>query len=417
LAVLREAIDRRQGLDVALDKALEEARFSQRDRGFIRLLAVTTLRRLGEIDRLLLGYVDRNLLDGAPGTRWVLRMGLAQLLFLETAPHAAVGTAPDLLPRKEAGLKKLVNAVLRRAACEAKPLSDVEAVRANTPDWLWESWCQSYGEATAAAIAGAQLAEPPLDLTVPKDRADWQARLGGRAIFAETLRLPAGSGAPSALDGYAEGAWWVQDAAATLPVALLRPRAGERIADLCAAPGGKTLQLAAAGAEVMALDRSAARLARLKENLERCGLSAAVVEADLTEWETDLTFDAVLLDAPCTATGTMRRHPDIAWLRQPAEVEKLAALQARLLDRAWRLLKPGGRLVYAVCSLEAAEGPAQIHRLLASGAPLALDRDARPQGVPDAWFDELGGLRTLPSHMAERGGLDGFYVCALRRHA
>lgn len=350
--------------------------------------------------------------------RWVLRLGAAQLLFLDTAPHAAVTTSVDVLAGKFAGFKGLANAVLRRLSREMQALPLDEAARVNTPDWLWQSWTQAYGAATATAIARAHLQEPPLDLTLRQPQANLAEGLGARELALGSLRLASGAGDPQTLEGYESGLWWVQDQAAALPARLIPNLAGAKVADLCAAPGGKTLQLAAAGAEVTAIDQSGPRLERLTQNLQRCGLAAEVVQADAATWQPKAPSDAVLLDAPCSATGTLRRHPDIARLRRSSDVAALLPLQARLLRAAVDLLRPGGSLVYAVCSLQPEEGPAQIQALLAEGAPLRRQPISAAElgGVSDL-IDQEGALRTLPSHLADQGGLDGFYACRLERLA
>jgi 16S rRNA (cytosine967-C5)-methyltransferase len=288
----------------------------------------------------------------------------------------------------------------------------------NTPAWLWDRWCAAYGEAGARAIADQHMREPPLDLRVvdPNQRDAWAETLAATVLPTGTLRLPPGTGDVRRLAGYDDGAWWVQDAAAALPVQLLGDVADREVVDLCAAPGGKTAQLAAAGAHVLAVDRSTERLQQLVRNLERLSLAAATVAAEIQDWQPPRQPDAILLDAPCTATGTLRRHPDIAHLKRPDDVPRMADLQAELLHAAAELLAPGGTLVYAVCSLEPAEGPDRIAALMAARddierVPLAAD--AIP-GLPEAVTAD-GDLRTLPYHWRAQGGMDGFYACRLRK--
>jgi 16S rRNA (cytosine967-C5)-methyltransferase len=293
-------------------------------------------------------------------------------------------------------------------------LGDRDPARLNTPQWLWESWVASYGEETARAIAAAHLIEAPLDLTPRSDADFWAGRLEAEKLPTGTLRRRTG-GAISELPGYAEGAWWVQDAAATLPVRLFGDVAGKRVADLCAAPGGKTLQLCAGGALVTAVDISARRIGRLNDNLARAGMTAELVTADAGKWTPAEKFDAILLDAPCSGTGTLRRHPDIAWLKDNDDVSRLTLTQDRLLVHALELLKPGGTLVYAVCSLEEDEGPARIEGLLSHDARVTRV-PVEPSELPslaDA-ITSAGDIRTLPSMWTERGGLDGFYISRLR---
>jgi 16S rRNA (cytosine967-C5)-methyltransferase len=403
-----------------LDEVLDDPRLAaldDRDRGFVRLLLGTTLRRLGQIDALIGHCLDKPMRAGAAVAEHALRLGICQLLFLDVAPHAAISTTVDLVKgSSQAGFAKLLNAVLRRLDREGRELAAAQdAPLLNTPEWLWRSWTRAYGEDTARAVATAHLTEAPVDITVAADPQGWAEKLEAEILPTGSLRR-AGGGAVAALPGFAEGAWWVQDAAAALPARLLGGVAGKAVADLCAAPGGKALQLAVAGARVTAVDRSAKRLKRLVENLSRLGLSAEVVEADAGEWDPPERFDAVLLDAPCSATGTLRRHPDVARHKNPTEIVKLAGVQARLLRAAVGLLKPGGRLVYCTCSLEPEEGIDQIAALLAGGAPLRRV-PVRPDEV--GGLAELitadGDLRTLPCHLAGRGGMDAFFAARLER--
>jgi 16S rRNA (cytosine967-C5)-methyltransferase len=341
----------------------------------------------------------------------VLRLGAAGLLLLDTPPHAAVATAVALArSRGLAPFAGLVNAVLRRvAAGGAASLEDFDGPRLDTPAWLWSSWGP-----LARPIAEAHQREAPLDLT-PKPGAGLP--LDAEALPTGSLRLPPGTRVTD-LPGYGEGSFWVQDAAAALPARLLGARPGEQVADLCAAPGGKTAQLALSGAEVTAVERDAGRLARLRGNLARLRLEAALVEADALAWSelggVPGSFDAVLLDAPCTATGTIRRHPDVPRLRRPKDVETLAGTQRRLLAAAARLLRPGGRLVYAVCSLQPEEGPAQVGRLDAAALVPDPIRPGEIPGLPEAVTPE-GWLRTHPGLWPERGGMDGFFAARFRR--
>jgi 16S rRNA (cytosine967-C5)-methyltransferase len=417
--LLQAVLRRRLPLDEQLAGHRGLAALEARDRALVRALLGTVLRRLGRIDAVLARCLERPLPARAAGIEDLLRLGLAQLLFLRVAQHAAVDTTVRLAAARggEAGFKGLVNAVLRRVARERAALLEATEGAPNLPAWLLESWRAAYGEATCAAIAAAVAEEPPLDLSVKGDPAAWAAPLEAALLPTGTLRRPAeAGGAVEVLPGFAAGAWWVQDAAAALPVRLLGPLAGRRVADLCAAPGGKTAQLAAAGAVVTAVDRSGPRLARVAANLERLGLAAELVEADAAQWRPAAPLDAVLLDAPCSATGTLRRHPDIAWLKRPADVAKLAALQDRLLAAAIEDLAPGGTLVFCTCSLQPEEGPARIAALLAGGAPVTR-RPIDPAEL--AGSGELltpeGDLRTLPCHWAGRGGLDGFYAARLER--
>ena len=387
------------------------ARIHGRDRAFARALALTTLRRLGQIDAIVTAFLEHPPKD--PALMDLLRLGACQLLFLGTPPHAAVSATVDLAAKHTQ--KKLLNAVLRRIAAEGPGLVLAQdPARLNTPDWLWDSWAAAYGEDACREIAAQHLDEPPLDLTVRHGRGALADNLSGTWLATGSLRLADARGPVSRLPGYGEGDWWVQDAAAALPAKLLGDVAGRRVIDLCAAPGGKTAQLAAAGARVTAVDRAPKRLRRLEENLRRLALEAAIVEADATRWLPPEQASAVLLDAPCSATGAIRRHPDIPRLKTPADVDALAELQDRLLSRALAMVKPGGVIVYCACSLQPEEGPDRISELIGSGAPVErMPVGAGEVGGLDRLLTAQGDLRTLPFHMD--GGMDGFYAARLKR--
>ena len=391
----------------------------ERDRALARALIAVVLRRLGSLRHLLGHLLERGLPKDAPRVETALLIGAAQILFLDVPDHAAVDLAVRLVQadRDGAHFTGLVNAVLRRMAREgAARLAEIDAATLDTPPWLMKRWIAAYGEPTARAIATANANEPSLDLTVKSKTALWAERLGGWVLPTGSVRLSA-HGNVTALPGFDEGAWWVQDAAAALPARFLGDVAGLHVADLCAAPGGKAAQLAAAGAKVTAVDRSPARLARLAENLKRLSLSAELVCADAAEWDA-APFDAVLLDAPCSSTGTIRRHPDVPWLKQPADIEKLAGLQRRLIEKAAVLTKPGGTLVYCTCSLEPEEGEVIVNALLAYEAGLrrAPVHAAELYGRSE-FVTEHGDLRTLPCHLPDpeprRAGIDGFYAARL----
>ena len=413
--MLDDVFARNAPLDESLAARLD-SRLEPRDRAFARHLAATTLRRLGQIDALIAEYVSRPLPAAAHTARNILRLGATQLIFLETPAHAAVHETVALAAARGAErYKGLVNAVLRRLAAEgAASAAAQDAPRLDTPDWLWRAWSAAYGEGTARRIAEAHLAEPPLDISARGDPAAWAARLEAELLPTGSLRRRAG-GLVTELPGYGEGAWWIQDAAAALPARLLGDVRGRRVIDLCAAPGGKTAQLASAGAKVVAVEQSKPRLARLRENLARLKLEAECVAADAAAWRPASPADAVLLDAPCSATGTIRRHPDLPWRKSAKDLPALAAAQQRLLANAAAMVRPGGRLVYAVCSLQPEEGPVVVARFLRERADLALDPVA-PEEIPGAaeFLAADGTLRTLPCHWAERGGLDGFYLARLR---
>jgi 16S rRNA (cytosine967-C5)-methyltransferase len=418
LDLIEAVLAKKRPLDETFEAHSRLQTLEARDRAFARLIAAETLRRLGQIDAVLAAFLEKPLTGKARPVQDLLRAGICQLLFLKTPPHAAVSSMVDLAEERGLGpYKKLVNAVLRRSAREGTALIETQdAARLVTPDWLWNSWTGAYGEATTRKLAEAHLHEAPLDFSVKSDAADWAERLGAEMLPTGTLRLREPRGPVPQLAGYDEGTWWVQDAAAVLPVKLLGDVAGKRVIDLCAAPGGKTSALAAAGATVTAVDRSKRRLDRLNQNLTRLNLTAEVVVADAERWRPSEPADAVLLDAPCSATGTIRRHPDIPRLKGPEDVTKMADLQSRLLGAAVEMVRPGGTLVYCVCSLQPEEGPEQAARVLRAGFPLEL----LPLGEGDVagqpeFLDGSGALRTLPCHWAERGGMDGFYAARFRR--
>jgi 16S rRNA (cytosine967-C5)-methyltransferase len=418
---------------IALDEQLSGksahpglATLADRDRALMRRLVATVLRRLGTLRFMLSGFLEKGFPADAPRTETILLLGAAQILWLDVPDHAAVDLSVRLAQadRRAGRYAGLVNAVLRRVAQSRDSVAATDAVR-DTPDWLLKRWTAHYGEEVARAIAEANGHEPALDLTVKQNAENssaqsWAERLRGRVLPTGTVRTIA-HGAITLLPGFSEGAWWVQDAAASLPARLLGDVQGRDVLDLCAAPGGKTAQLAQAGANVTALDRSAVRLNRLRENLTRLDLKAETVAADALEWQGG-PFDAILLDAPCSSTGTIRRHPDVPWLKGEMDLTVLTSLQQRLLDRAVHLLKPGGTLVYCVCSLEPEEGEQQIAGLLSRNGDIAR----RPITADEVFgHAELvspeGDLRTLPLHLPDAdphwGGLDGFYAARLIRNA
>jgi len=412
-----------------LDEQLEQSDLGalpERDRALVRTIVATVLRRLGTLRHLLAVLLEKGLPPSAPKVEDILLIGAAQILFLDVPDHASVDLSVRLAQADThaSHYSGLVNAVLRKLARDGKArLAGLDTVRLDTPDWLMQRWIAHYGEGTARAIAMAQAQEPALDLTVKGDPAAWAEKLSGRVLDTGTVRMIA-SGPIPLLPGYEEGEWWVQDAAAALPARLLCNALGEpggkTVADLCAAPGGKTAQLALTGAQVTAVDRSAPRLERVRQNLARLKLGAEIVRADAAAWQGG-PFDAVLVDAPCSSTGTIRRHPDIPWLKSEADLVKLMALQTRLLDGAAALLKPGGTLVYCTCSLEPEEGEDQISALLERNpalrrSPIRTDELAGHGEL----LNPQGELRTLPCYWAydpepRMGGLDGFFAARIIR--
>ncbi len=414
-----------RSFDDALERAFLAnggATMEPRDRAFTHLLVVTVLRRKGELDAVVSSFIDKSL-PAKQGLVWpILLCGAAQLLCLETPPHAAISLAVDQA-RADTGARRfdrLVNAVLRRVAVDgAARLAQLDGVMLNTPDWLWQRWCNHYGQDGARAIAFASQQEAALDISVKADAAGWAEQLGGIVLPTGSVRLRA-RGRIEDLPGYDEGAWWVQDAAAALPARLLGDVGGQTVADLCAAPGGKTAELAVAGAHVCAVDLSAKRLERLHDNLARLHLSAEVVVGDATTWNPGREFDHVVLDAPCTATGTLRRHPDILHLKRDRDIAPLSALQYQLLENASRLVRPGGQLVYCSCSLEPEEGIGHMARFLDQHPTFARKPVVAHEvgGIAD-WITADGDLRTLPSHLPREepglSGVDGFYAARLVR--
>ncbi len=420
--ILEGVLRRHRPLEHELEEGAAQADFAAlpvRDRALVRALVAMVLRRLGTLRHFLSQWVK--LPARAPRLETALLVGAAQILWLDVPDHAAVDLAVRLVQadRRSARYAGMANAVLRRFTREgAQLLANIDSAALDTPHWLMARWEKNYGAKTARAIAIANAREPALDLTVRNDPAHWASVLGGRVLPTGSVRAIA-HGPISQLPGYAEGAWWVQDAAAALPAKLLGDVRGLAVADLCAAPGGKTAQIAAAGARVIAVDHAPERLERLRRNLARLHLTAETIAADAAQWQAG-PFDVVLLDVPCSSTGTIRRHPDIPWLKRPADIAALAALQRRLALRAAELTKPGGILVYCSCSLEPEEGIEIVRDLLDQGPRLAR----RPISAGEVfghseWLTGDGDLRTLPCHLPDpdsrMAGLDGFYAARLQR--
>jgi 16S rRNA (cytosine967-C5)-methyltransferase len=427
--IIDGVLHRRRPLDEQLEGKgahRDLAALPERDRALVRALAAVVLRRLGTLRHLLGRLLEKGLPADAPRLETALLIGAAQILWLEVPDHAAVDLAVRLVQadRRAARYAGLTNAVLRRIAREGpRHLASIDTATLDTPDWLLARWTKTYGADTAQAIAAANGREGALDLTVKRDPERWANVLNGRVLAIGSVRAVVHGPVPQ-LRGFDEGAWWVQDAAAALPARLLCNKllgdvAGHRVADLCAAPGGKTAQLAAAGAHVTAVDRSPARLDRLKQNLARLELTAETVVADVEQWQGG-PFDAVLLDAPCSSTGTIRRHPDIPWLKREADIAALASLQRRLIAKAVELVKDGGILVYCTCSLEPEEGVDIVGDLLADNPKLSrIPISADELNGHAELLTADGDLRTLPCHFPDPdsrlAGLDGFYAARLRR--
>ncbi|MBV7407869.1 RsmB/NOP family class I SAM-dependent RNA methyltransferase [Maritimibacter sp. DP1N21-5] len=401
LDILGDVTEERRLLSEVLPK--RTASLAPEDRARVQRLVTTTLRAMDRADRALGPHLKKR---PAPRVMNLLRLGMVEICDLVEAPHGVVNSAVAIArsDKKTEGMAGLVNAVLRKADIEGWPNLPIPRL----PKWLRKPLVDDYGKEIVAAIEAAHYAGAPIDLT-PKGEADAVARaVGGTVLPNGTVRL-AGQVQVTALPGYDAGDWWVQDVAASLPARVLGAKPGERVLDLCAAPGGKTLQLAAAGADVTAVDVNAARMARVEENLARTGLSATCVVSDALEYEAP-AFDAVLLDAPCTATGTIRRHPDLPQAKDGADFPGLFELQEHLIDRALGLLKPGGRLVYCTCSLLIDEGEEQVRDALARHPGLRVEAISPGDTGFDFAVDELGGLRLRPDFLPEQGGMDGFYI-------
>ncbi len=425
--ILAAVVERKLPLDGALDnehgnpayKALNDG-----DRALVRAILNTTLRHLPRIEAAVSSLLDSPLPEGARALHHVLTVAAAQILYLDVPDHAAVDLAVEQAnndPRSRR-FAKLVNAVLRRMGREKEEILVSIATISPMPTWFFERLEKAYGKDVATAIAESQLQPAAIDLTVKSDPTGWAERLNGIVLPTGGVRLAAFEGSIPSLEGFDDGAWWVQDAAASIPAQLFGDLTGKRVADLCAAPGGKTAQLILAGGTVTAVEQSANRIKRLRSNLERLGLSSETIATDLTKFEPEELFDAILLDAPCSSTGTTRRHPDVLWTKGPEEIEKLAGLQERLLRHALTLLKPNGHIVFSNCSLDPSEGEAVIARILADTPAVerVVIEPSRWPGLEMA-ITELGEFRTTPDMLqAPTGfasGLDGFYAAILRRVA
>lgn len=402
----------------ALERLIGKAPLDPRDTAFARAIVMMVLRRLGEIDSVVASFLREPLPVRSGPAEIILRMATAELLFMDVAPHAAVSSAVELADRdpRARHFKGLVNAVARKIAAEGKQVAAaLDQEQASLPAWAWELLASQYGEETARAVARAHLVEPALDITVARNAEKWTEALEAKVLPTGSLRRQTG-GRVEDLPGYEAGEWWVQDAAAAMPARLLGDVRGQRVIDLCAAPGGKTMQLAAAGAHVTAVDLDFKRMSRVIQNASRLGLEIKCEVADARDWRPEAPADAVLLDAPCSATGTLRRHPEIFWRKDLSDILAQAGLQHDLLKAAAEMVRPGGLLVYCVCSLAREEGDEIVDAFLrATPAFGRVPVEPSDVGGDAALVTSSGDLRTLPSHWLEHGGMDGFYAARLRR--
>lgn len=419
--ILAAVVDRKTSLDGMLDPEHGNPAFlplNEADRGLVKAILQSALRHLPRIEAIIGSLLDNPLPDGARSLHNLLVVAAAQMLYLDVPDHSAVDLAVEQAngdPRSRR-FAKLVNAILRRIGREkADLLSSVEDLPC-MPDWFMQRLTEVYGRESALAIAASQLEPPTIDLTVKADAEGWAERLGGQVLPTGSVRLDRFRGSVTALEGFDDGAWWVQDAAAAIPAKLLGDLTGKRVADLCAAPGGKTAQLVLAGGDVLAVEQSKTRLKRLESNLARLGLPADTLCKDLLTIDEAESFDAILLDAPCSSTGTTRRHPDVLWTKDAGDIAKLAALQEKLLRHAVSLLKPGGRLVFSNCSIDPSEGEDVVDRVLADipGLRLVAINPSDWPGLETA-ITPRGEFRTTPAMLAKQGGLDGFYAAVIAK--
>lgn len=416
--ILAAVLEKKTSLDGMLDSENGNPVYralSLADRALVRAIVNSALRHLPRIETALSMLLDGPLPQGARSLHHVLVVGAAQMLYLDVPDHSAVDLAVEQAHRDPRNRRfvKLVNAVLRRLGREKADIEKAVASVPVLPDWFHARLVSAYGNEVAQRISEAQLTPSSIDLTIKADPTLWAEKLGGTLMPNGSVRLGEFEGQIPSLEGFAEGAWWVQDLAASMPVRLMGDIAGKRVADLCAAPGGKTAQLALAGANVTALDQSGNRLRRLRENLDRLGLRAETVEANMLKYQPEQLFDAVLLDAPCSSTGTLRKHPDVCWTKDENDISKLAALQGQMLRHALTLVGPGGLVVFSNCSLDPSEGEAMIAEVLAENP--GVERVAvRPEDWPgmEAAISPSGDLRTTPDMF---GGVDGFFSSVLRK--
>jgi 16S rRNA (cytosine967-C5)-methyltransferase len=412
--ILGEVLRKHRPLDEAVEVILGKALLEPRDAGFARAIATETLRRFGQLQALLHAFVTKMPPPHRAGPTFeILLASVCELLFLNVAPHAAIDAANELAARdsKAVHFKPLINAVLRRMSRDgAEVLSTQDAERLNTPDWLWARWRETYGEERVRRIAAAHLTQAPLDLH-PKPDAVSIPRgepIGGIVRIKDAGRV-------EDLPGFVQGDWWVQDFAASLPVRLLGGVRGKTVIDLCAAPGGKCAQIAAAGADVIAVERDPVRMQRLQQNLDRLRLKAELVGSDVRDFTPGEPAQLVLLDAPCSATGTIRRHPDLPWIKSAADVNTCADAAGELLEAAAQMVAKNGVLVFAVCSLEPEEGPEQVRAFLDRHPEFQRRRILTDELFGMSELIQDGDLRSLPYHRCGSGGMDGFYAARLQR--
>lgn len=420
LKLLQTIFLKKHNLDQAIDESSDFNALNLRDRSFVKMLVTTVIRRLGQIDDLVrksLSRPDQPL--NPPVLEYIMRMGVAQLIFMNVPDHAAVNTSVQLVEAEgHTRMKGFINAILRKIANEGRDWTTRQDIaRLNTPDWLLKIWINDFGIKGAVDIATANMMEPPLDITLkrPELAAQWAESLQANILPTGSLRVISPKMVQE-MPGFDEGMWWVQDASAALPAKLFGNIKDQTVLDLCAAPGGKTSQLAAQGANVVAVDRSAKRVTRLAENMKRLQLGEKVRTeiADASVWMPRDKVDYVLLDAPCSATGTIRRNPDVPWLKNINDVNTLAELQTRLLDNALNMLNPGGILIYCTCSLQKDEGEHQIERILSTGRVSRLPIQPNELGGYTDILNAQGEVRIFPSHLGQLGGMDGFFISRLR---
>jgi len=412
---VKEVLENHNPLEQVLSGQSDYNSLEARDRAFARLIAATTFRRMGQIDAALKPFVRQR------PTKLVyaaLQTAAAQILYLGTPAHAAVGETVAMLKSRGSskGFANMANAVLRNVVDKGPNLAGAQPPKVNIPGWIRGEWERAYGRQAGRKMSAQLMKDPVLDVSVKGNASDWAVKLGGEAIAAQSVRLGK-IGDVTVLEGFDAGDWWAQDVAASLPVQLLGDVKGLRVLDMCAAPGGKTMQLAAKGAIVTALDKSEGRLERVKENLDRTKLSAEIICADALEWapEGDL-YDIVLLDAPCSATGTFRRHPDVLYNRSPKDVANLVRLQDKLLAKAAEFVRPGGTLLYCTCSLMPKEGQPRVDTFSQNLPDFRLIPilNVPSLALPQEAFSE-GSLRSLPYYLEDKGGMDGFFIARLER--